>query len=1418
MKKILKKLSCALVLALAGVMANADTAVYNGITYTTNGDVEPGVWTRQFTKAKAYADANHIPMVVFWGNDGCGYCAKTEAAMAKSDFISWQKKSGYVFVFAIKSSSHGKGTGDDAEAAAAKAIAKDPSGNFPYIGAYWLKEGSGTPFRKTMSGRAGAMVVKSGDLGNQLMASIDYYLGAYEPSAGGSFGFTATEGDHYEVVAGATSVTITLVRESSKATREATDELAVSGQAKPITINWAKGESFKEVKISVPSTMKAGEKLTLTLNGDSKSAVYVKCVTEGENTPKNAKWDGESFTWGEWTTDYAAAKSKVASTSGSYLLAMFSGVLWCPYCKGMENSLLASKEFKDWAKANKVALVLFDQGRATVPATAEGQKGPRLVTTVIDPNTTGAGTVSGRAYVSRKGVTEAKAAAYMNRVTAYTKKWLAPNATSKRLGNPTILLINAKDETVAGRLNATRDGAKVYDPVENVRRLGELLKLAGGTEKGKYLSTTPYTNEVGEVAKAPLQINENTRYFKVTGLPKAGLLRVDLTGASGWIWRQGDSAAVATNVGTRIEYEYSEADAGKLYVQVSAIEECSFESSVILLPKDTEQTYSGKSPFKMRFVKGAVYAFTGVDVARLETDGILQRVETVGSEVLAYKALKSDDVSVSLESGKTSATYQRYNPGKIGFVLSQERIVETDGVTVRTVKVSRTEGSTGEVEVKVCVDEKETTLKLRDGTPRYDFTETTLTWGDGEQGEKSVSLSVKGDKHYDGDGKVVLVLKDENGTPLDATYSLTVTENDSPTAGRVAMKDAGETLYVRQSAGAEIRIERQEGCDGAVSAVLKTTLGKLSATQVSWADGDAEDKVVKLTGVAVGRTATVSLSSTSPKAFAINSKAKSAKVIFVDDKAPEFALSEYSWVGVRYVGFPADQAYFVDKATDNGGTLSFKKISGKIPSGLSVVADQSKRALAFTGTPSTAGHYEAVYQVSSKLGSTTLKGLTAKFTFDVYDVTDEKASLPEEMKYNTSVVTSRTLSDIPVIADGQLVGTLKVTLPRTGKASAKLTGEMGTISFSTGKGWSDYSWSTGDLSSTLKSTKGYALDLSVSGKDGSVAGTITTPEKAEYSFEHNGKVWKAKDYTAKQYQGYYTVLIDLAKVIEEGSEGICPKGRGYLTLKMDTTSAWNAGKFTWAGMLPNGVTMSGSAVLSEKDGSGRLPIVKVSSSDTFLALARIAPDALANKETDRRAVVSADEATGVWTHTVARIPDACFTAQYNLYGAIYDKAEDLSACCEATEATSIYKFGPTTEGLTSDKYGEFGEVTPVVVKVEKGKVSVVSPKVDNPQEIKLSLNRSTGIVSGSFKLPYTSVDSRGKTSTKTVSATYRGVLLTGWGDCGCGETEGEVIRPFINGAYYFTDSINYMDGTREKSASAKRGGLIESTPMLPVEE
>ena len=79
---------------------------------------------------------------------------------------------------------------------------------------------------------------------------------------------------------------------------------------------------------------------------------------------------------------------------------------------------------------------------------------------------------------------------------------------------------------------------------------------------------------------------------------------------------------------------------------------------------------------------------------------------------------------------------------------------------------------------------------------------------------------------------------------------------------------------------------------------------------------------------------------------------------------------------------------------------------------------------------------------------------------------------------------------------------------------------------------------------------------------------------------------------------------------------------------------------------------------------------------------------------------------------------------------------------------------------------------------------------------KLKFNRKTGIVSGTFLVPFAS---------KQVKATYKGVILLGFGDpCGC-SFDPENVMPFVNGAWYVSDKVTDSTG---KTISYKRGGAI----------
>ena len=238
-----------------------------------------------------------------------------------------------------------------------------------------------------------------------------------------------------------------------------------------------------------------------------------------ENSPSNPHWVGEytakALPYGEWTMDFDTAKSKVASQGGT-LLAMFAGPLWCPNCQTMDRDVLSTTSFKTWAKKNKLVLVLFDQGHASSPSTPQGTSTGRLLTTV--PSTyTG---LSGASYLARHGIdpNSWEVQKVINSVTTYTSKWLAPESTAARLGNPTILLLNKAGTEVVARYMRQRYDTYSADTQENLYRLKDLLTLAGTSEDVSYRSTTPLTLSAGETTKADFHINRRTYVWKLEDL------------------------------------------------------------------------------------------------------------------------------------------------------------------------------------------------------------------------------------------------------------------------------------------------------------------------------------------------------------------------------------------------------------------------------------------------------------------------------------------------------------------------------------------------------------------------------------------------------------------------------------------------------------------------------------------------------------------------------------------------------------------------------------------------------------------------------------------------------------------------------------------------------------------------------------
>ena len=206
----MRNLIAAIFLATVSAMGRADS--FQGITYETNGDVDPGKWTAQYAKAKANAKSGNAPLIAVWVRPSCGYCKSLGSALAGSSvFSNWAAKRGYYLVIGVE--------GTTSEEAAVKSFVRNSSGLFPYVGIWWPRK-TGGEVKAQFSGRSGTMPVKSGSLAQQFMDSVDNYVGAYasvapkyslnvscDPSGGGRVAGTGSfaTGEAFSLTATATS-------------------------------------------------------------------------------------------------------------------------------------------------------------------------------------------------------------------------------------------------------------------------------------------------------------------------------------------------------------------------------------------------------------------------------------------------------------------------------------------------------------------------------------------------------------------------------------------------------------------------------------------------------------------------------------------------------------------------------------------------------------------------------------------------------------------------------------------------------------------------------------------------------------------------------------------------------------------------------------------------------------------------------------------------------------------------------------------------------------------------------------------------------------------------------------------------------------------------------------------------------------
>lgn len=1467
-----------------------------------------GKWHCNFSKCKDYAVKNGIPLIAVWSNgDACGHCVMFENGINSTAFKNWMKTSGCVFYF-IYSGDSGEGA-EGGTVFHWVRNNKNTSYPFVRIYWPKGKVDIATVGDTVDGKKDGAEGGKNSVAFFKSKLSKYKPATPAAAYTGGQFDVGDVEGNRLEAEIGfTTKVTVNLSRTNTVVSTVSTNTLLTVYPDQTVVTNvlrWASGDAATNVVVSIPGTLTTpDERIALRLlnaSGKEVATSHITMVAEPENSPKNPRWLGErtseTLGWGEWTMDIDAATNKVAAYNRSpspasvrlqsvkpraYTLLLIGGPLWCPDCVNAEEYVVNTTAFRNWAtNESRIACVAIDE-----PCFAYGYDGPTLLSeqTVWGKN--------GASYLARKMVDPVQAAEirernlfYVNNDTLHGGYCTPDNTGTDASGNTgkwktgiPCLIVLRDDGSVAGRLfqfsNSTDAlTTNVTDTV--VERLREIV--AQDADRAEELNDSRFTTS--ETIGMRTNLTERTLSFsdvadvyrfdpattcgksiKVTITPgerpflpgtrlKAEIRQVvgsstkviaDCVGAVDDSEPLSCEAEITTNDTFLVVSYPTDANAYSLDPQFALTNRnstlCGYRltTDFVVVPSEITQRVVIPDADLRVWVKlesNQLYRVMGLDAAACAD--VLAPDET---GVDFYRSSVSEIVRLTFVAGEFEC--QAWNPGAVEFVRSSAAVAEPQkgGESIYRIALVRVGGVSGELRARVTLDaaRSSTLTSLFELDPAFG---EDLVWAEGEGGEKSLAVKVLDNAYADGDQTLYFKL---GGGETERTFRLVLRDNDRKVPGRLAVGEtvpavaSAMTVYQRAGGSVAIGLARENGTSGSLAGSLTTSWGELDETRFQWPNRDEAVRTanLRIPADAAGKKILVTL--TPSAGTSVDATRRRLAVNVLDAAAPGFVVAARTVAALRYLPIEPIEIELDDRAT---AATKIAKYAGSLPSGVSWRQEGGK--LMIVGVPAKAGSFTATFRASTGR----MAGMTVAVTVNVVDPVVAGGGEMGGEPLNPSVATSRTIAGVPVYdaLTNRLEGVLTLTLPRTGRASAKVRLHDGrTISLSS-PNWSALA-PDGALTARLTDAAGRALTVVV-GADGGVAADLVDPEFPEgLVCELPDAAWSAAN-PATDFKGYYTVSLTRAGGAAGGA--VHAAGDGYLTLKMNTTDAIRAGTFAFAGVLPNGRSVSGSAVLHARawnDELGiwdvsELPLLAPGSADSLAGAVRLVPGAADDKAADlsedgmlcegrcwykhiRCQVKNAARKSLVWRHA-SPAAEVAGEVALTAYGTYYVGTDDFATSCESVlGSTGLGFFAPTgVQSLAeAEAWSTAQVVSAVTVKYAKAtktaKTKTNALVVANPKKLTLSFNTSTGLVTGSFKLAFEG---------RTVTLSYAGVVLPGWGSqncaaCGMGGGGSEAqLRPFISGTAWFDDTFDYDDVRGRGRQCADRRSIPFSIGVLAGE-
>ena len=1179
------------------------------------------------------------------------------------------------------------------------------------------------------------------------------------------------------------------------------------------------------------------------------------------------------------TTSGKRLTAPASEKDRAYTLVLLEGALWCPDCNNTDENLFLQQKFKEWAETNKVALVALD-----LPSADDTEStAPCLLTTDKALSYYKLAMASGASYLSRKMIDKNKAANILDRNWEIAQGLRLPSAPKNNRPPVPSVFVLRNDGTVAGRIEyfGSAESPKDASNIDaHIERLNELLRQVDDpVEEANDISGTttevigPRTNVVDKTVSFvdaadvyrldPEKTNGKRLAFTLTGTDDVSLqLKVvagsEILATASGLLTEGvhlEADVKSTNYTVSVAFEkkeYVTVDGDKTNAVIRSVEPrfsvtntasslCSYALKTDFVVQPTEVAADnhiviedGNYQVTVSFVSNQFYRITNLDMASVNEATLVPTNWPGPAEVdkpdNLYYSQVTDTMTLALTGAETDI--QIWNPGTVGFSVSSASVQES--AKSYTIRLVRRGGKSGCASARAAFNAEKSSKYENLFTLPDNFGEE-FTWKEGESDERTLKVTIVENEFADGDQQLYFdATLGGHATPGIQQFRLTLRDNDKKVPGRIAItattpamaKDM--TTFARVGDPVLINLSRVDGTTGPLTVTLAAANGNLDKTSFNWSNrvSTVETAELSLDTSSVGKA---KVTMTPEKGSFVDGKRRILTVNVLADTVPGFETDAMAIDATRYIPMTETRIGLDGKATS---ATTVKKYSGSLPSGVKWSFEKGsadeKGKLVLSGVPTQAGSFTAVFR--AKTGS--VDGLTVVVTMVVTDPVTSGGGEGGGEPLNATVAASRTFSDVPVFdtTTNRLAGVFTLTLPRNGRVSAKYRGvDAREVSLS-----SPY-WSEIDPDGTLKAeltgktADGTDCTMTVGAKtNGMLAVEFVDPMAPANDFKIllPGETW-SKAYPATDFKGYYTVSLPL-KTVVAGTP--LATGAGYVTLKMNTAAAINAGKFAYAGVLPDGRAFSGSAVATPdawRDDVAStsfwnravVPVVSLGSLNTLSGAFQITPGAADPAATNmvdesaqkctgrcsykviRRSVAPAEEALLYWRH-VEKAAEASYEVLLDAYGTYYLATDNFADCCAQTFQSNPLQFFVQDEGDGDSQAWPTNGAPAITVKyTAKTKANAIAA-AKNARGLTFTFTPSTGIVSGTFTLG----------GTKTA---YKGVVMPGWGSdacTACGYSAGPAggveaqMRPFISGAAWFNDDVTYQDEKgRERTISVRCG-------------